>query len=160
MNPFSNGIRVDMPGNPELSSAMVAMPLLVALRPVSSDERDGEHSAVVWKFENFTPMSAMRCMFGVATGPPNTSIVPYPTSSHARNRTFGEPSGAFGARYGSQSGTESRTSTAILPLNSGAMCTSPNHAVAGPRRLEPCHRTQTDRRLHHEQGLHGRESPG
>ena len=76
MNPFSNGMRVEMPGNPELNSAMVAMPLLVALRPVSSDDRVGEHSAVVWKFENRTPMSAMRRMFGVSTGPPKTSIVP------------------------------------------------------------------------------------
>ena len=51
MNPFSNGMRVEMPGNPELNSAIVAMPLLVALRPVSNDDRVGEHSAVVWKFE-------------------------------------------------------------------------------------------------------------
>ena len=51
------------------------MPLLVALRPVSSDARVGEHSAVVWKFEKCTPMSAIRRMFGVSTGPPNTSIV-------------------------------------------------------------------------------------
>ena len=50
MNPFSNGIRVEMPGKPELNSAIVAMPFDVALRPVSSDERVGEHSAVVWKF--------------------------------------------------------------------------------------------------------------
>ena len=49
MNPFSNGIRVEIPGKPELNSAMVAMPLVVALRPVSSDARVGEHSAVVWK---------------------------------------------------------------------------------------------------------------
>src|SRR6266508_235545 len=32
-------------------------------------------------------------------------------------RTWGEPSGARGGMYGSQSGTESRTSTLILPLN-------------------------------------------
>ena len=50
MNPFSNGMRVEMPGNPELNSAMVAMPLEVALRPVSSEARVGEHRAVVWKF--------------------------------------------------------------------------------------------------------------
>src|SRR5947208_2842642 len=31
-------------------------------------------------------------------------------------RTFGAPSGAFGGRYGVQSGTESRMSRAILPL--------------------------------------------
>src|SRR6478752_26294 len=114
MKPFSNGMRVDTPGNPELNSAIVAMPLLVALRPVSSDDRDGEHNAVVWKFEKHTPISAMRRMFGVSTGPPNTSIVPYPMSSHVRNSTFGASSGAFGGRYGAQSGTESRTSRAIF----------------------------------------------
>ena len=31
-------------------------------------------------------------------------------------RTFGAPSGAFGGRYGVQSATESRMSSAILPL--------------------------------------------
>ena len=76
MKPFSNGMRVEIPGKPDENSAMVAMPLLVALRPVSSDARVGEHNAVVWKFANFTPRSAMRRMFGVSTGPPNTSIVP------------------------------------------------------------------------------------
>jgi hypothetical protein len=70
MNPFSNGIRVEMPGNPELNSAIVAIPFDVALRPVSSDARVGEHSAVVWKFEYRTPMSAIRLMVGVRTGPP------------------------------------------------------------------------------------------
>jgi len=49
---------------------MVAIPLVVALRPVSSEARVGEHSAVVWKFENCTPRSAMRRMFGHSTGPP------------------------------------------------------------------------------------------
>ena len=70
MKPLSNGMRVEIPGNPEANSAIVAIPFVVALRPVSSDDRVGEHSAVVWKFANFTPMSAMRRMFGVATGPP------------------------------------------------------------------------------------------
>src|SRR4249920_1409202 len=117
MNPFSNGIRVEIPGNPELNSAIVAMPFDVALRPVSSDERVGEHNAVVWKFAYRTPISAMRRMFGVCTGPPNTSIVPYPTSSQASNKTFGAPSDASGARNGPQSGVESRMSSSILPLN-------------------------------------------
>ncbi len=75
MKPLSNGMRVEMPGKPEANSAMVAMPLVVALRPVSSDARVGEHSAVVWKFENLTPMSAMRAMFGHSTGPPKQSMV-------------------------------------------------------------------------------------
>ena len=51
MKPFSKGMRVEMPGKPELNSAIVAMPFDVALRPVSSEARVGEHSAVVWKFE-------------------------------------------------------------------------------------------------------------
>ena len=34
-------------GNPEVASAMHAMPFVVWLRPVSSDDRVGEHSAVV-----------------------------------------------------------------------------------------------------------------
>ena len=70
MKPFSNGMRVEMPGKPDANSAMVAMPLDVALRPVSNEARVGEHSAVVWKFENVTPISWMRRMFGQATGPP------------------------------------------------------------------------------------------
>ncbi len=76
MNPFSNGIRVEIPGKPELNSAMVAMPLEVALRPVSSDARVGEHNAVVWKLAYRTPRSAMRRIVGVSTGPPKTSMVP------------------------------------------------------------------------------------
>ena len=55
MKPLSNGIRVEIPGKPDANSAIVAMPFVVALRPVSSDARVGEHSAVVWKFENRTP---------------------------------------------------------------------------------------------------------
>ena len=51
MKPFSKGIRVEMPGKPELNSAIVAMPFEVALRPVSREARVGEHSAVVWKLE-------------------------------------------------------------------------------------------------------------
>jgi hypothetical protein len=35
------------PGNPVVASAMHAMPLVVWLRPVKSDERVGEQSAVV-----------------------------------------------------------------------------------------------------------------
>ena len=70
MKPFSNGMRVEMPGKPEANSAMVAMPLVVALRPVSSDARVGEHSAVVWKLENVTPTLGDAAMFGHSTGPP------------------------------------------------------------------------------------------
>ena len=51
MKPFSNGMRVEKPGKPARDSAMLAMPLLVALRPVSRHERVGEQSAVVWKLE-------------------------------------------------------------------------------------------------------------
>ena len=49
--PFSNGIRAEKPGKPAAPSVMQAMPLLVALRPLSRLERVGEQSAVVWKFE-------------------------------------------------------------------------------------------------------------
>ena len=70
MKPDSNGMRVEMPGKPDENSAMVAMPLVVALRPVSSDARVGEHRAVVWKLENTTPRSAMRRMVLHSTGPP------------------------------------------------------------------------------------------
>ena len=75
MKPFSKGIRVEMPGNPEANSAMVAIPFDVALRPVKSEARVGEHSAVVWKLANFTPRAAMRAIFGHWTGPPKESIV-------------------------------------------------------------------------------------
>jgi len=75
MKPFSNGIRVEMPGNPEANSAIVAIPFDVALRPVSSDARVGEQSAVVWKLANFTPRSASLRMFGQSTGPPKMSMV-------------------------------------------------------------------------------------
>ena len=64
-----------MPGNPEANSAMVAIPFEVAFRPVSSDARVGEHSAVVWKLANVTPRAAMRAMFGHSTGPPKLSMV-------------------------------------------------------------------------------------
>ena len=47
MNPFSKGIRVEMPGKPDANSAIVAMPFDVALRPVSSDARVGEQQPVL-----------------------------------------------------------------------------------------------------------------
>ena len=40
-----------------------------------------------------------------------------PTSSSTIYTTFGAPSGAFGGSNGDQSGTESRISTLIVPLN-------------------------------------------
>ncbi len=76
MKPFSNGIRVEMPGNPELNSAIVAIPFDVAFRPVSSDARVGEHRAVVWKLPYRTPAFAIRLIVGVRTGPPKQSMVP------------------------------------------------------------------------------------
>ena len=42
-------------GKPLVASAMQAMPLVVWLRPVSSDERVGEHSAVVCQFVYVSP---------------------------------------------------------------------------------------------------------
>ena len=76
MSAFSKGIRPFEPGKPVVASAMQAMPLEVALRPVSRLDRVGEQSAVVWKLEYRRPASAIRFMVGVSTGPPNTSIAP------------------------------------------------------------------------------------
>src|ERR1035441_8676546 len=44
-----------------------------------------------------------------------------PPSSHTRYRMLGAPSGAVGAANGPQSGSESRISSSILPLNSVAI---------------------------------------
>jgi hypothetical protein len=74
--PFSNGMRAENPGNPSAPSVMQAMLFDVALRPFSSEERVGEHSAVVWKLAIRTPRSASRRIVGVSIGPPNTSIAP------------------------------------------------------------------------------------
>src|SRR3954451_9846352 len=56
-------------------------------------------------------------MFGVSIGPPYEDIAENPTSSSTAYTTFGAPSGALGGSNGDQSGTESRMSTLILPLN-------------------------------------------
>src|SRR3954447_8068689 len=60
-------------------------------------------------------------MFGVSIGPPNEAIAENPRSSSTAYTTFGAPSGAFGGSNGDQSGTESRMSTLILPLNGAVM---------------------------------------
>ena len=90
---------------------------------------------MVWKFAYLTPMSAIRVIVGVSTGPPKQSIVPKPTSSQQMKRTFGAPSGAFGARYGAQSGSESRMSSAILPCECPP--TSPTPSASSPYRPAP-----------------------
>ena len=46
----SNGMWPLEPGKPVVASAMQAMPFVVWLRPVRSEERVGEHSAVVCQF--------------------------------------------------------------------------------------------------------------
>jgi hypothetical protein len=56
-------------------------------------------------------------MFGVSTGPPNVSMVPYPTSSQTIIRMLGDPSGAIGWVNGAQSGVASLISTAIFPFH-------------------------------------------
>src|SRR3954454_15953338 len=56
-------------------------------------------------------------MFGVSIGPPYEAIAENPTSSSTAYTTLGAPSGALGGSNGDQSGTESRMSTSILPLN-------------------------------------------
>ena len=48
--PHSNGMCPLELGKPEAASVIVAIPLVVWLRPVIRHERVGEHSAVVWKF--------------------------------------------------------------------------------------------------------------
>src|SRR5690242_14891342 len=111
-------------GNPSVNSSMVAMPTVVALRPVSSEARVGEHSAVVWNCDSRTPRSAIRLMVGISTKPPKQSHVAMPVSSHTRYKTLGASCCAVGAAYGPQSGSESRMSSSILPLNSLAMTAS------------------------------------
>ena len=71
-------------GKPSVNSSMVAMPTVVALRPVSSEARVGEHSAVVWNWESRTPRSAIRLIVGISTRPPKQSHVAMPVSSHTR----------------------------------------------------------------------------
>ena len=68
--PFSGGIVPLAFGNPTAASVMQAIELRVWLRPVSRQERVGEHSAVVCHWVNRTPAAAIRSMFGVSTGPP------------------------------------------------------------------------------------------
>src|SRR5580693_2067420 len=108
-------------GKPSVNSSIIAMPTVVALRPVSSDARVGEHRAVVWNCDSRTPRSAMRVIAGISTRPPKQSHVAIPVSSHTRYRMLGAPSGAVGAANGPQSGSESRISSSILPLNSVAI---------------------------------------
>jgi hypothetical protein len=57
-------------GKPAAASVMHAMPFTVWLRPVNKQDRDGEHSAVVWNCENRRPAAAIRSMFGVSIRPP------------------------------------------------------------------------------------------
>jgi len=102
-------------GKPSVNSSIVAIPTVVALRPVSSDARVGEHSAVVWNCESRTPRCVILLMVGISTRPPKQSHVAMPVSSQTMYRTFGAPSGAVGAAYGPQSGSESLMSSSILP---------------------------------------------
>ena len=104
---------------------MQAIPFVVWFRPVRSDDRVGEHRAVVCQFVYVSPLLASRLMFGVSISPPQGSIAEKPTSSSTMYRTFGEPSGATGCVYGSQSGTESRMSMLIVPLNGSVMAPWP-----------------------------------
>src|SRR5262245_32976466 len=121
----SNGMCPLDPGNPLVASAMHAIPLVVWLRPVSNDDRVGEHNAVVCQFVYVSPRAARRLMFGVSINPPHGSIAEKPTSSRTMSSTLGAPSGAFGCSYGPQSGTESLMSMLIVPLNGLVMSASP-----------------------------------
>src|SRR5450755_2253231 len=60
-----------------------------------------------------------------------------PTSSSTTYTTFGAPSGAFGGSNGVQSGTESRISTLIVPLN-GSLILQSSHPSAHVIRLLAC----------------------
>jgi hypothetical protein len=51
------------------------------LRPVRSDERVGEQSAVVCQLVYVRPVSASRLMLGVSIRPPQGSMAEKPTSS-------------------------------------------------------------------------------
>ena len=82
-----------LPGAEVASSVMLPMPTEWWLRPVSSADRVGEHSAVVWKRLYFSPPAASRSKFGVRHGPPNALDAPKPTSSISTTRTLGAPAG-------------------------------------------------------------------
>src|SRR5512132_3814399 len=108
-------------GKALVASAMQAMPLVVWFRPVSREERVGEHNAVVCQFVYVSPDAASFWMFGVSIRPPHGSMAEKPTSSNTMYMTLGAPSGATGWRYGSQSGVESRSSMLMMPLNDFVM---------------------------------------
>ena len=113
----SSGMRLCAPGKPVAASVMAAQPLRWWLRPVRMVERVGEHSAVVCHCEYINPLSASRCKVGMLMRPPNGDQAAWPVSSYRTNRTLGAPSGALMGVYGVQSGTESRTSSLMVPLN-------------------------------------------
>src|SRR6266498_1563892 len=92
----SNGMWPFEFGNPVVASAMHAMPLVVWLRPVSSDERVGEHSAVVCQFVYVRHVEDKLLMFVVSISPPHGSIAENPVSSSTMYRTLGAPCGATG----------------------------------------------------------------
>src|SRR3954451_11407075 len=112
-------------------------------------------------------------MFGVSIGPPYEDIAENPTSSSTAKTTFGDPSGAFGGSNGDQSGTESRMSTSILPLNGSLIvcsmvarpcvgtnghreCSTAAHPGTSPDRGE-CARPHPLRMM---QAMRGRETVG
>ena len=68
--PFSAGMVPLALGNPTAASVMQAIELRVWLRPVSRQERVGEHSAVVCHCVYRIPSAAIRSIFGVSIGPP------------------------------------------------------------------------------------------
>src|SRR3954447_4720643 len=101
---------------------MHAMPFVVWFRPVSSDERVGEHSAVVCQLVYVSPVAARALMFGVSMRPPQGSMAENPVSSSTTYSTFGAPGGATGCRYGSQSGIESALVDVDRALERSAHC--------------------------------------
>src|SRR4029453_11730142 len=91
-------------------------------------------------------------MFGTLIGPPNGSHAPKPVSSHTMNSTLGEPSGALGCSYGSQSGVESLTSRLMTPLNGLLLLPLPPSPLPRPTGPQPEH-VAHPRQRHHPEGM-------
>ena len=79
---------------------MTPIPTEWWLRPVSSADRVGAHSAVVWKRLYFRPFPASRSAVGVAHGPPNALDAAKPTSSSKMTSTLGAPAGGCSGSIG------------------------------------------------------------
>src|SRR5690242_1249304 len=85
------------------------------LRPVSTQARVGEHSAVVWKLRYRSPLVASASRFGVSMSDPKQPSCANPTSSRTTITTFGAP---LGGRFGSgHHGVDSQWYRPMTPPN-------------------------------------------